>query len=168
MPGGWVAILHFSAFESKFALFQMLCMLFLRLLLKEILREEKEKGTVQLKRKKKASLAYLTHTIHWRFSPCLMETSTFPPSSVDCWSSSFRNLFPKPWILTYSHLTLSWASLIAQLVKKKICLQCKRPSFNSWVERFPGEGIGYLLGEVHWLKPPTLARHHSNHLHELF
>ena len=64
MPGGWVAILHFSAFESKFALFQMLCMLFLRLLLKEILREEKEKGTVQLKRKKKASLAYLTHTIH--------------------------------------------------------------------------------------------------------
>ena len=25
-----------------------------------------------------------------------------------------------------------------------------------------------LLGEAHWLKPPTLARHHSNHLHELF
>ena len=22
-----------------------------------------------------------------------------------------------------------------------------------------------LLGETHWLKPPTLARHHSNHLH---
>ena len=25
-----------------------------------------------------------------------------------------------------------------------------------------------LLGEAHWLKQPTLARHHSNHLHELF
>ena len=25
-----------------------------------------------------------------------------------------------------------------------------------------------LLGEAHWLKPTTLARHHSNHLHELF
>ena len=25
-----------------------------------------------------------------------------------------------------------------------------------------------LLGEAHWLKPPTLARHHGNHLHELF
>ena len=25
-----------------------------------------------------------------------------------------------------------------------------------------------LLGEAHWPKPPTLARHHSNHLHELF
>ena len=38
---------YFSAFESKFALFQMHCMLLLRLILKEILREEKEKGTVQ-------------------------------------------------------------------------------------------------------------------------
>ena len=28
-----------------------------------------------------------------------------------------------------------WASLVAQMVKKinKICLQCKRPQFNSWV-----------------------------------
>ena len=25
-----------------------------------------------------------------------------------------------------------------------------------------------LLGEAHWLKLPTLARHHSNHVHELF
>ena len=26
----------------------------------------------------------------------------------------------------------------------------------------------HLLGEAHWLKPPTLARRHGNHLHELF
>ena len=25
----------------------------------------------------------------------------------------------------------------------------------------------FMLGEAHWLKPPTLARHHSNHLHEV-
>ena len=29
-------------------------------------------------------------------------------------------------------------------------------------------GSANLLGEAHWLKPTTLARHHSNHLHELF
>ena len=29
-------------------------------------------------------------------------------------------------------------------------------------------GATSLLGEVHWLKLPTLARHHSNYLHELF
>ena len=27
---------------------------------------------------------------------------------------------------------------------------------------------GELSGEAHWLKPPNLARYHSNHLHELF
>ena len=25
-----------------------------------------------------------------------------------------------------------------------------------------------MLGEAHWLKPPTLSKHHSNHLHEFF
>ena len=28
--------------------------------------------------------------------------------------------------------------------------------------------LAKLLGEAHELKLPTLARHHSNHLHELF
>ena len=28
--------------------------------------------------------------------------------------------------------------------------------------------VVFLLEEARWLKPPTLARHHSNHLHELF
>ena len=34
-----------------------------------------------------------------------------------------------------------WASLVVQLVR--ICLQCRRPWFNSWVRKIPGEGIGY-------------------------
>ena len=29
-------------------------------------------------------------------------------------------------------------------------------------------GALMVLGEAQWLKPPTVARHHSNHLHELF
>ena len=35
---------------------------------------------------------------------------------------------------------------------------------ESWVQSLSGE----LLGEAHWLKPPTLSRNHSIHLHELF
>ena len=35
------------------------------------------------------------------------------------------------------------ATLIAQLIK--ICLQCTRPWFDSWVGTSPGEGIGYPL-----------------------
>ena len=35
----------------------------------------------------------------------------------------------------------------------------KSCSYGIWVT---------LLGEAYWLKPPTLARRYSNHLHELF
>ena len=31
----------------------------------------------------------------------------------------------------------NYASLIAQLVKKKICLQCRRPQFHSWIGKIP-------------------------------
>ena len=30
----------------------------------------------------------------------------------------------------------SWASLVAQMVKR-VCLQCRRPGFNSWVGKIP-------------------------------
>ena len=33
-------------------------------------------------------------------------------------------------------LQYSWASLVAQLVKK-ICLQCRRPGFDPWVRKIP-------------------------------
>ena len=36
-------------------------------------------------------------------------------------------------------------SLVAQLVKKKIHLQCRRSQFDSWVGRSTGEETGYLL-----------------------
>ena len=42
----------------------------------------------------------------------------------------------KIWCLLYLR-----ATLIAQLIK--ICLQCRRPWFDSWVGTSPGEGIGY-------------------------
>ena len=37
----------------------------------------------------------------------------------------------------------NWASLVAQLVK--IHLQFRRPQFDSWVRKLPGEGIGCSL-----------------------
>ena len=32
-------------------------------------------------------------------------------------------------------LQCSWASLVAQTVKKKICLQCRRPGFDPWMRK---------------------------------
>ena len=45
-------------------------------------------------------------------------------------------------------------------------LPVQLPRLRAWSKRQPLRD--FLLGEAHWLKPPTLARHHSNHLHELF
>ena len=42
------------------------------------------------------------------------------------------------------------------------------PSSPALAGRFFITSATLLLGEAHRLKPPTLARHHSNHLHELF
>ena len=41
------------------------------------------------------------------------------------------------WIVDdLSLLRVGWASLVAQMVKK-ICLQCRRPWFDSWVKKIP-------------------------------
>ena len=43
---------------------------------------------------------------------------------------------------SYNELKLlasAWASWVVQLAKKKICLQCRRPWFDSWVRKFPWE-----------------------------
>ena len=42
------------------------------------------------------------------------------------------------------------------------------PSSPALAGRFFTTSATLLLGEAHWLKPPILARHHSNYLHELF
>ena len=42
-------------------------------------------------------------------------------------------------------------------VKKKICLQCRRPKFEPWLGRSPGEGNGnpvFLPGEFHGQREP--------------
>ena len=51
------------------------------------------------------------------------------------------------------------ASLIAQLVKKKIRLQCRRPQFDPWVGKIPWRRERLLTpvfwpGEFHWLYSP--------------
>ena len=40
-------------------------------------------------------------------------------------------------------LQYSWTSLVAQMVR--MCLQCRRPGFNSWVEKIPGGEHGNPL-----------------------
>ena len=64
----------------------------------------------------------------------------FPDSSADKESTcnlGDMDLIPgsgrSPGEGTGYPLQYSWVSLVAQLVKKKICLQCGRPGFNPWV-----------------------------------
>ena len=40
--------------------------------------------------------------------------------------------------MNHKYTYVYWASLVAQMVKKKkTCLQCKRPGFNPWVGKLP-------------------------------
>ena len=59
--------------------------------------------------------------------------------------------------------------LFTQIVGLIICTNLL--ASHLWSSRiksnFPGPSRFLLLGKAHWLKLPTLARHHSNHLHEL-
>ena len=32
---------------------------------------------------------------------------------------------------------LEWSAIVAKTVKKKICLQCRKPRFNPWVKKIP-------------------------------
>ena len=75
------------------------------------------------------------------------------------------------WRLTQARHYCWWWRLLQ--------LTCPGTSYNSsalyWSLAFKQqksekkkEFIIKVLGEAHWLKPSTLARHHSNHLHELF
>ena len=64
--------------------------------------------------------------------PAMQETLVLSPGSGR--STGKRIGYP---------LLYSWASLVAQLVR--IHLQCRRPRFNPWVGKIPGEGKGYPL-----------------------
>ena len=67
-----------------------------------------------------------------------LHTDKEPRTQEKSWG---KNLEIIRYLLVYS---INRASLIAQLVKI-ICLQCRRPRFNSWVGRSTGEGVGYPL-----------------------
>ena len=63
------------------------------------------------------------------------------------WSKNYFT-FPLHYCrLSYLKINLTvlllWASLVAQMVK--ILLQCRRPRFDPWVRKIPGEGNGTLL-----------------------
>ena len=72
----------------------------------------------------------------------------FRPTDFQCWACWFS--FLHDWIPYHSIFYIwkylyfsNWASLVAQLVK--IHLQFRRPQFDSWVRKLPGEGIGCSL-----------------------
>ena len=55
-----------------------------------------------------------------------------------CWSIGPYLL--RIWI--HSAYSKSWASFVVQMI---ICLQCRKPGFNPWLGRSPGEGNGNPL-----------------------
>ena len=82
--------------------------------------------------------------------------------------------------------TTEWLNWTEQYKIKRFFV-FKKGRNNSWEKNLSRRKVGFrlerkfmdrkwglnfqaieVLGEAHWLKPPTLARHHSNHLHELF
>ena len=75
----------------------------------------------------------------------------------------YKHLLEKLSFLQCIYLTL-WASLVAQLVKKKICLQYGGPEFNPWVKKIPWRrewhpAVVFLPREFHGEK--SLASHDS-------
>ena len=61
-------------------------------------------------------------------------------SCLTCEFFLFRNLHPPTGFWVPYLLELSW-----WLRWQGICLYCKRPGFNSWIKRSPGEGNGNPL-----------------------
>ena len=61
----------------------------------------------------------------------------------------------------------AWGHAVSELHQRKVGGFRKssgcRKSWLLWSKWW-----GMVLGETHWLNPPTLARHHSNYLCELF
>ena len=99
---------------------------------------------------------------------CLIKAMVFLIVMYGCVSWTIKETMPKNWFFWTVVLE---KTLESQLDGKEI--QPVHPKGNqSWISigRTDAEAETpiLLLGEAHWLKPPTLARHHSKHLHELF
>ena len=78
----------------------------------------------------------------------LLPSSVFPSIRVFSNETVLPIRWPRYWSFSFS---VSSSNEYSGLICFRI----------DWLDR-------QLLGEAHWLKPPTLARHQSNHLHELF
>ena len=51
------------------------------------------------------------------------------------------------------NLSINWASLVAQMVKKKNLPAIWRPRFNPWVGNIPGEGMATHSSIRAWETP---------------
>ena len=75
------------------------------------------------------------------------------------------------WKLKLRQLLETLAVSRKILCSPQVLIQCQLHIWRDKIVRkwrFWVVMLTKLLGKAHWLKPPTLARHHSNHLHELF
>ena len=53
----------------------------------------------------------------------------------------------------YMNLSINWASLVAQMVKKKNLPAIWRPRFDPWVGNIPGEGMATHSSILAWETP---------------
>ena len=65
----------------------------------------------------------------------IMENSLFKSNYKFIMINLFTIIFSPPKVTTKSYTDVSWASLVAQIVR--ICLQFRRPGFDPWVWKIP-------------------------------
>ena len=101
-------------------------------------------------------------------------SSAFSKSSLNIWEFSVHILL-KPHLQSFEHY---FAGMCNECNCVAVWAFFGTAFLWDWNENWPfpvlwpllsfSDLLAYLLGEAHWLKPPTLARSFSNHSHELF
>ena len=86
----------------------------------------------------------------------IMENSLFK-SNYKLIMINLFTIFSPPKVTTKSYTDISWASLMAQMVR--ICLQCRRPGFDPWVWKIPLEKemdthSSILAWRIPWTEEP--------------
>ena len=104
------------------------------------------------------------------WSPLALFVVTLPKAHL----TSHSRMSGSRWVITRLWLSASWRSFLysSSVYSYHLFLissaSVRSVPFLSFIVPIFAWNVPLVLGEAHWLKPPILARHHSNHLHELF